>query len=173
MRRRTLVLNSWYFPSKIIGWQKAIKMRYEGTVEVLVEYDEQVSSPSVTWRIPAVVREVRQASRHQKGVKFSKLNVYVRDGFACQYCLVKLPMSALSYDHVVPRADGGKTTWENIVTCCKKCNAKKGRRSCDEAGMWPMRDPVRPAKLPLIPPVLEPGTAPAEWQDFLGASIAP
>ena len=83
-------------------------MIYEGTVDVLAEYEEQLCSPSVTWQMPAVVRLRRNVGSHKKGVKFSRMNVYQRDKFTCQYCGKKFRWSELTYDHLVPRARGGR-----------------------------------------------------------------
>ena len=113
--KRTLLLNSWYFPIKILRWEDAVKMKYEKTVDVVSEYDEEIRSPSVTWLTPAVVRLRRSIKGTKKGVKFSRVNVYTRDKYCCQYCGKRHPPEDLSYDHVVPRASGGKTCWNNIV----------------------------------------------------------
>lgn len=167
MTSRALLLSPWFFPLKILRWQDAIKMKYEGTIDVVVEYNEEVRSPSVTWKLPAVVRLKKMPSSQKKGVKFSRVNVYQRDRWCCQYCGNKFPMSKLSYDHVVPRAAGGRTVWENIVTACKPCNSKKDNKTCDESGMWPLTAPRRPASLPMAPPLVDLSKAPPEWYGFL------
>jgi len=172
MSERALLLTSWYFPVKIIHWHDAVKMIYEGTVDVVAEYDETISSPSVTWHMPAVIRLRRQIKNKKIGIKFSRVNVYTRDGFRCQYCgKGPLPARALSYDHVVPRSSGGKTAWENIVTACKTCNSLKDSMSCDEAGMWPKKAPSKPRALPLTGPLVDLETAPEEWKPFLQAHV--
>ncbi len=166
MSHRTLILNSWYLPVKVVHWQAAVNMRYKGTVDVVVEYSDTVSSPSVTWFVPAVVR-LRRPTGSKKAVKFSRVNVYTRDHYTCQYCGQRFPARALSYDHVVPRSAGGKTCWENIVTACKSCNAIKDDQTCDEAGMWPLSSPRRPKTLPLTAPLIDPVEAPEEWRPYL------
>lgn len=166
---RTLLLSPWYFPMKILRWEDAVKMRYEGTAEVVAEYAEEIRSPSVTWKMPAVMRLRRMPATSKRGVKFSRGNVYQRDGYRCQYCGRRFPMSLLSYDHVVPRAAGGRTDWTNIVTACRSCNTRKDSMTCDEAGMFPLTEPRRPRSLPLAGPRIDPDTAPAEWQAFLPA----
>ena len=167
MHTRTLLLSPYYLPLKVLRWQDAVKMKYEGTADVVAEYDDEICSPSVTWRMPAVMR-LRSMPRTQKrGLKFSRLNVYQRDGFRCQYCGDKFPIESLSYDHVVPRSAGGRTDWTNIVTACKKCNCRKANHSCDDAGMWPLRDPARPKSLPVQSPVLDRTSIPEEWLGFV------
>jgi 5-methylcytosine-specific restriction endonuclease McrA len=165
MHTRTLLLTPWYFPIQILRWQDAVKMKYEQTVDVIVEYEDEIRSPSVTWRVPAVVRLRRMAKVRGGGVRFCRRNVYQRDDYTCQYCGQKKSARELSYDHVVPRCAGGRTTWENIVAACHACNAKKDDQTCDEAGMWPRRQPRRPASLPLAPPLFD-RDVPAEWQGF-------
>lgn len=170
MSTRTLLLTPWYVPKQVLHWQDAVKMVYEGTVDVVVEYDEELRSPSVTWKMPAVIRLRKLARRSTRGaVKFSRANVYARDGHRCQYCGNHFAADELSYDHVVPKSAGGRRTWSNIVTACKACNSHKGSRTCDQAGMWPLRAAVEPVALPLLGPQIDAETAPAEWQDYLGA----
>jgi 5-methylcytosine-specific restriction endonuclease McrA len=168
---KTLLLAPWYIPLQILRWEDAIKMIYEGVVDVVVEYDEEISSPSVTWKLPAVIRLKKLGGRNQSGnkVKFSRQNVYARDGYRCQYCGNEFPPEKLTYDHVNPKSAGGRRTWDNIVTACARCNLKKSHKTCDEIGMWPLREPIQPKKLPLHPPVIDREVVPEEWQDFLGA----
>jgi 5-methylcytosine-specific restriction endonuclease McrA len=74
------------FPLKIITWQGAVKMKYEGTVDVLAEYDDEICSPSVTWQTPAVIRLRKNTTSKKHRVRFSRINIYTRDNFTCQYC---------------------------------------------------------------------------------------
>ncbi len=166
MTTRTLVLTPWYFPFSVVGWEDAITLVYLDKVDVIVEYDEEVRSPSTSMKVPAVVRLRGKVSPIKRGVRFSRFNVYVRDGFTCAYCSTKLPMSKLTYDHVLPRSRGGRTVWENIVTACALCNAKKADKTPEEARMRPRKPPYRPASLPLAAPLVDPSTAPIEWRDF-------
>src|SRR4051812_15668156 len=115
MNAQTLVLTPWYTPHKIISWQTAVVMSFLDKVEIVEEYDEILRSPSVSMKVPAVVRLKKSIGGIKRGVKFSKLNVLQRDGFRCQYCGAKGSADQLNYDHVIPRAQGGKTGWDNIV----------------------------------------------------------
>ncbi|HEY8097441.1 MAG TPA: HNH endonuclease [Methylobacter sp.] len=169
MSHKTLLLTPWFFPIKILRWEDAVKMKYEGTIEVVAEYEETISSPSVTWKMPAVIRLKKLKVRKKIGVKFSRSNVYARDDFTCQYCRKKLPAKLLTYDHVVPRRSGGRTTWENIVTACSPCNSRKDSKTCDESGMFPINWPKRPASLPISSPIFSQDNIPAEWEDYVGA----
>lgn len=172
MSTRTLLLTVWYFPVRVLHWQDAVKMIYENTVEVVAEYDEDLCSPSVTWKMPAVVRLRRNVGSKKRGVKFSRMNVYQRDNFICQYCGKKFRWNELTYDHIVPRSRGGRTNFSNIVTACKPCNARKSNLTCDQAGMFPLNRPTHPKALPLASPLLYPGTIPAQWEPYLAPYVA-
>ncbi len=149
MEPQTLLLTPWYTPHKIISWQKAITMLFTGDVEVVEEYDESLASPSIVMKTPAVVRLKRAIGRIKRGIKFSRQNVLTRDNFQCQYCGTKGTYETLNYDHVIPRNQGGETTFENIVAACYPCNGKKANRTPEQAGMTLMSKPHRPKSLPL------------------------
>ena len=166
----TLMLTPWMAPHRVISWQRAVVLLYLGKVEVLEEYDDWLVAPSTTLRTPAVVRlwlHVSGGSVSTKNkVRFSRMNVFTRDGFRCQYCGERKGIDELNYDHVVPRVRGGKTVWENIVTSCYACNDRKGSRTPDQAGMKLLRKPLTPKSLPLAP-VLGPGKdVPPAWRVY-------
>jgi 5-methylcytosine-specific restriction endonuclease McrA len=152
---------------RVVSWQVAVKLVYEERVETLASYDEKVSSPSVTWRIPAVIRHKRQTPRRSARVTFSRANIYLRDNYECQYCGKKFSSGDLTLDHVVPRSQGGPRTWENIVTACRRCNSTKANLSCDDAGMFPLREPRIPLTLPLVPKRFGVPSIPIQWIPFL------
>src|SRR4029077_4227246 len=114
----------------------------------------------------AVVRLKKAIGGKKQAVRFSRVNVYTRDGFRCQYCGEKKEMRGLNYDHVVPRVRGGKTTWENIVTSCYACNDRKGSRTPEEAGMKLLRKPIKPTSLPLAPVVRFEKDVPSVWRMY-------
>lgn len=146
---RTLVLDQGYQPHRVIDWKRAICMLFEGKVEVIEEYDEEIRSVTIVIKMPAVVRLLRKVTR-RKSIKFSRMNVAARDKFRCQYCKRKLPLRKLTYDHVVPRSKGGKTRWENIVSACYPCNERKSNKTPEEAGMKLLREPEKPRSLPVV-----------------------
>lgn len=167
MERHTLVLNPWMAPHRVCSWQEGVCLLVKGTVDVLEEYDEVASSPSTSFQIPAVVRLRKPVATHKKGVKFSRINVFTRDNFTCQYCGTKKTMKDLNYDHVTPRVRGGKTVWENIVTSCYPCNDKKAGRTPDQAGMILRKTPVKPKSLPMTQPLLGLRHIPDIWRAYL------
>lgn len=127
----TLVLNAdglpiSYLPLSAIQWKEAITYLWLDKVHVLEWYDDWVVR-SASWetRVPAVIM-MKDMMRRRRTPRFSKYNVFLRDTFHCQYCSTQFPRSQLTLDHVLPLSKGGSTTWENIVTACSPCNAKKG-----------------------------------------------
>lgn len=164
---RTLLLSQGYEPIKVISWQRAITLLTLGKVEVIEEYDDEIRAVSLVIKIPAVVRLLRAFRRHAKPVKFSRINIYARDGYKCQYCGTKCTISELTYDHVVPRAKGGRTTWENIVTCCYPCNYQKGNRTPTEAKMALRSTPTRPEWVPAVTIRVSTRSMPDAWRDYV------
>lgn len=164
---RTLLLSQGYEPIKVISWQRAITLLSLGKVEVIEEYDAEIRAVSLVIKIPAVVRLLRAFRRHAKPVKFSRINIYARDGYKCQYCGDKCGISELTYDHVMPRAQGGRTTWENIVTCCYPCNYAKGNRTPTEARMALRNVPSRPQWIPAVTIRVSTKSVPDAWRDYL------
>lgn len=164
---RTLVLSQGFEPVKIVSWQRALTLLFLGKVEVIEEYDRNVKTTSLVIKIPAVVRLREAFRRHKKPVKFSRINIYGRDKYTCQYCGVKKLISELTYDHVVPRSKGGKTTWTNIATCCSDCNRKKANRTPVEAGMRLLKTPVQPTATPVLVVTVSRESVPDAWRDYL------
>jgi 5-methylcytosine-specific restriction endonuclease McrA len=164
---RTLVLSQAYEPVKIVSWQRAITLLFLGKAEVIEEYDRDIKTTSIVIKIPAVVRLLNAFRRHKKAVKFSRINIYGRDKYSCQYCGAKKSINELTYDHVVPRAQGGKTVWSNIVTCCEACNRHKANRTPDQAGMRLLKVPVQPTAMPVLVVAVSRESVPDAWRDYL------
>jgi len=162
-----LLLNITYEPLKIINWKKAITLLFLGKVEVIEEYSREIHSVTFTLKLPSVVRLLQMVKRPKSPVKFSRQNIYSRDRYQCQYCGSKYTSEELTYDHVIPKSRGGKTRWENIVTCCVECNRKKGGRTPSEASMDLIRHPARPTWVPAIRITLEFQKVPETWRDYL------
>ena len=166
---QTLMLTPWMQPHKIISWERAVVLTYLGKVEVLESWADELRGPSVTMKAPAVVRLTRGSVAKKQTIRFSRINVFTRDKFRCQYCGEQKPLKKLNYDHVIPRVNGGKTVWENIVTSCYACNDRKGSRTPEEAGMKLLRKPRKPDSLPVVPPIrLDEGELPVLWQPYIG-----
>ena len=153
-------------------------MWFGGRAEILEAYDQTVRSPSLEVRVPAVVRHV--SGTHNwwatKGVRFNRRTVLLRDGGRCQYCGQKVSPELATYDHLVPRCKGGRTTWDNIVTCCFSCNQRKGDQTPEAARMRLLSDPRKPrvGTIPVLPGLRGcrqvPLDVPASWLPYLGKS---
>jgi 5-methylcytosine-specific restriction endonuclease McrA len=164
---QTLVLSQSFEPIKIVSWQRAITLLFLGKCEVIEEYERDIKTTSLVIKIPSVVRLLNAFRRHRKPTKFSRVNIYGRDGYSCQYCGVKKPLDELTYDHVVPRAQGGTTNWLNIVTCCNPCNGRKANRTPAQAGMKLRKLPVQPIAAPVLVVTVSKTSVPDAWRDYV------
>ena len=129
-----------YFPLSLWNWQTALKAVFLDRVTIVSEYDREVHSPSTAIKLPSVIA-LKKFIRQPRFPAFTRFNLFLRDQFSCQYCGSE---EDLTFDHVVPRAQGGVTSWTNITTACASCNLKKGGRTPKEADMRPTRWPYRP-----------------------------
>ncbi len=146
----TLVLNAAYQPINRVSWQEAFRLVFTGRAEIVETYaDRVVRSARAAFPVPSIVRFVRMVrSVFRRGIRFNRRNVYLRDKGRCQYCGDKVSLDGFSFEHVIPRAQGGKTSWENIVVACIPCNRRKGGRTPEQARMRLRSKPVRPRSLP-------------------------
>jgi hypothetical protein len=153
--RRCLLLNADFSPLRIIDWQKAIvwSIRYENDtnygIEILSYYDKIVinGTSGKQYSVPCVARSKTFLNLYNKKIHFSKNRLLIRDNYTCQYCGIRLPPAQLTLDHVIPRSrinDQVKTDWMNIVASCRKCNAKKGNKTPQEANMNILTQPTKP-----------------------------
>jgi 5-methylcytosine-specific restriction endonuclease McrA len=160
-----LVLDAAYRPIKQVSWKKAMIMYFQEKIEIIKEYEDKwINSPNKRFKIPAVVRLIDFVFKFPFGVKLSRTNILIRDNAECQYCSKKLNRKRFTVDHVVPRSKGGKSSWENLVACCSKCNTHKGDKSPKEAGLKLKNIPVQP-KVNLFRYIH--GETPEPWLDFL------
>jgi 5-methylcytosine-specific restriction endonuclease McrA len=157
-----------YYPLSLWSWQDAIKAVFLDRVNIIAEYEHSVSSPSFSMRLPSVVclKTYVQPSRNPA---FTRFNVFLRDRFSCQYCNEPFPTQELTFDHVIPRSKGGRTTWENVVTSCSACNLRKGNRLPRQCGMIPFYPPFQPTAFQLQENgrSFPPNFLHESWRDFL------
>ncbi|MEQ9453947.1 MAG: HNH endonuclease [Phycisphaeraceae bacterium] len=100
--------------------------------------------------VPKVIRLLGYDKLPNQAVKLNRRNIFARDRNLCQYCGQHFPTSELSLDHILPRAQGGGSSWENLVCCCVACNSRKGGRTPRQANMQLIRKPVKPTRNPVI-----------------------
>lgn len=115
------------------------------------ENEETINTVNYSFRIPQVIKLNSYDKIPRQRVVFCRSNLYKRDNFQCQYCAIKPGTEELTIDHVLPRCQGGMTTWENCVICCPECNKIKGGRLPHEvkhkkfpSGMKLLKEPVMP-----------------------------
>lgn len=155
-----------YYPLSLWSWQDVVKAVWQDRVDVVSTYDKVVRSPSMAFQLPSVV-SLKDFVDQDRSPAFTRFNLFLRDQFACQYCGVG--GSDMTFDHVIPRSRGGRTTWENIVTACAPCNLRKGGRTPAEAGMPPRSRPERPSawRLQALGRRFPPHYLHESWLDYL------
>ncbi len=167
--QNVLLLNAGFEPLRVVSWQRAFVLIFQGKVEILEEYASIIHTVSREFKVPAVIRMRRWVNLKRPGpiIRFSRSNIYLRDDHKCQYCYVSFSERELTLDHVLPVVRGGKKTWENIVAACVRCNQRKGNRTPDEANMKLTRRPVKPNWLPGLVGTIRATSAPSLWAPYL------
>lgn len=172
-----LVLNKLFMAIHIISVRRAIILLCKDLAEVINYEDGQFASYNfTTWRevsefrarhvkndddefvhtssspiqVPRVIRLLGYEKLPRQTVKFNRRNIFARDNNQCQYCGKRFPTTELSLDHIIPRSQGGQSTWENIVCACVACNVRKGGRTPKQAHMSLIRKPEKPKRSPLL-----------------------
>ena len=149
MNQEVLVLNSDYEPLNVCPARRAIVLVYLGKADIL-HHCEGVATHTLTGAesVPSVVKLRSQVRRPLPELKLSRRTIFARDNYTCQYC--GMVTKDLTIDHIIPKRAGGPATWENLVCCCKKCNAKKSDKLLHQSGMKLLRQPRRPRYTPYI-----------------------
>jgi 5-methylcytosine-specific restriction endonuclease McrA len=171
-----LVLNRFYMAVHVVNARRAFCLLFRELAEVIYieegryanydfaswqlmselraddrqEHDDWVTAVNFQIQVPRVIRLLTYDRVPRRTVRFNRRNLFARDAHQCQYCGSDFPPGQLSFDHVIPRSRGGKTTWENIVSCCFRCNARKGGNTPHEAQMKLIRTPHKPRHSPLL-----------------------
>lgn len=176
-----LVLNAdyrplCYFPLSVCSWQDAVRAMFTGRVDVAEFYEEYIHSPSFSIKIPSVI-VLKNFVSSFRYPPFTRRNLYLRDMFCCGYCGregfihgVRAGV-ALTMDHVHPKSKGGAKNWQNIISCCEGCNAKKGDKTLKEVGFNLRYKPYRPNMRELWQNSLkissEASNVPAQWLTYI------
>ena len=178
-----LVLNRSYLPIHLTSVRRALTLVYAETARVLDEHyetfdftgwrcrptppsHERLGTTSGSLPVPRTIVLKGFDQLPRRHVRYSRANVFARDDFTCQYCGDRPLRSQLNLDHVVPRAQAGRTCWENVVASCVRCNRRKGGRTPEQAGLRLRRPPSRPRWTPALA-LPEPADRFVEWQPFL------
>ena len=178
----TLVLSTAFEPMRKVSWQDAMSMWVAGKVEIVSEYSDRfIRTAKKTFNVPSVVRFVKNVfKRWSRPVKFSKHNIYIRDNGKCQYCSKKVSVKQATFDHVMPKAQGGKTSWKNIVISCFECNQIKRNQTPEQAKRNRTKEqkkrklfekpinPTKPKSLTVKDSFQVNGEIPDDWKMWLG-----
>lgn len=166
--KQVLVLNADFNPISIsplstCTWQVAITLVLQDKATALSYYEDTIRTVNKEYAMPSVI--VMKAFKHfEHKAKFSKFNVKLRDDFKCQYCGYRFSHKSLTVDHVIPRAKGGKTSYDNLVAACKPCNTRKGHQT----KLSPLRKPYVPTYYELARKMLKAEKEiNSHWRPFL------
>ena len=112
--------------------------------------DDWIRTVSNEIQVPRIIRLLSYDRLPKQTVKLNRRNLFARDSNQCQYCGKRFATTDLTLDHVIPRSQGGKATWDNIVCACLHCNIRKGGRTPRQAHMSLIRKPEKPKRSPLL-----------------------
>jgi hypothetical protein len=170
LHTKVLILNRSYLPIHVTSVKRAFVLLYQGIAKAVNEqyqtFDFDSWSDLSISTVPRVILLVAYDRVPKRQVRFSRFNIYARDKLTCQYCHRHLPRQELNLDHVIPRSQGGVSTWENVVCSCHECNRRKGGRTPQQAGMLLARNPVRPQWTPFMQETFSLSRY-REWTPFL------
>lgn len=190
-----LVLNKHYAAVRVVTARRAMSLLVRRIAEIVSVEDSQWQSYDFdSWREISQLRSQYERERHEwircvrfdiavprilrllcydrlprRPVKFNRRNIFARDGNRCQFCGLRFPAAELSLDHILPRSQGGETSWTNIVCCCVKCNVRKGGRTPAQAHMRLINEPTRPKRSPVVTIQLT-SEKYASWKHFLNTA---
>lgn len=134
---KTLLLNHACFPLSFLSWKRVVRLVVKDKVFVDHYWDHEIpyNGGNSSFKLPAVIRLKNYVPFHIKRRRYNRAGVFKRDGNTCQYCGKMQRANLLTIDHIVPRANGGQTSWENCVACCFDCNNKKSSMTLKKSGM--------------------------------------
>ena len=187
-----LLLNRLYMAVRVVSARRALTLLYRELAEVVsvddgeylsYDFDDWVEVSQAKQRfepekhdwirtvhfqvaVPKIVRLLCYDKLPAAGVKLNRRNLFARDQNRCQYCGRRFPTSELSLDHVIPRSQGGKNSWTNIVCACIHCNVKKGGRTPQQAHLKLITPPAKPKRSPVLTIKLSDSKY-ASWKQFL------
>lgn len=167
LHENVLVLNATYEPINLCNVKRAIILVFKGTAVVLEKNHHKLSSAKKSFDVPSVIRLSKYIQIPFKKVELTRKNILIRDKNTCQYCGDIFPALELTIDHIIPKAKGGQTRWDNVVACCKVCNNKKGKMSSWEAGMPLIKKPSVPNYIYFLHIIRYFGNNHQEWMKYL------
>ena len=160
---KALVLNASYEPLSVVPVRRAVVLVLRNRADVVASNGKIWRSERINMASPSVIR-LRQFVKvpYARRVPLNRRAVFIRDGNQCQYCA----RTAENIDHVIPKAQGGAHTWENVVASCRRCNTKKGGRTPEQAGLKLRRRPRVPRRHSWVLVAIGSELDPA-WEQYL------
>ncbi len=166
--KKVLVLNADYRALAVCNVYKAFLLVYMQKAEITdTKKKIKLRTVSKSYDVPSVIRLNKYVHIPYKGIMMTRQNIFKRDGNECQYCKSK---KNLTIDHVIPKSRGGKSTWENLVTACRRCNTSKGSKTLEEAGMKLSKKPFKPSFVMFLRDFS--GTTDENWNSYLNLKQA-
>ena len=144
MSKKTLLLNASYEVLSFIPERKVWKLLFKEKVDVISNWDEVISWGSGKINHPSILKLKEHVKRNYFNSNFSRKALIKRDKSTCQYCTRKLTASQITIDHVLPRCQGGITSFINCVVSCQDCNSKKADKTPEQAKMSLLKRPTHP-----------------------------
>ncbi len=168
---RVLVLNQTFEPLRVCSARRAVVLVFTGKAERIEDSPRLFRSPSTVLVVPAVIRLQSFVRKPvPPSVSFNKKNILKRDAFTCQYC-ARNGGERMTIDHIIPKSLGGRTVWENVVSCCRACNLRKGSKRPAEAGMSLLRKPGKPRSPLSLGLFVHSAPHTASWWKYLPAEV--
>ncbi len=158
--------DGYYQGFDVNSWSELSQLNYEYKNEISAKKLEWINTSYEPFQVPRIIRYLNYDQYHEKKVKFSRRNIFIRDNYTCAYCGKKYPVEKLQLEHIIPKSKGGTTTWKNTVCACHECNFKKSNRTPEEAGMKLIKEPFVPKVLPFKGRFL-PKKRYKEWDNFV------
>jgi 5-methylcytosine-specific restriction endonuclease McrA len=161
-----LVLNATYEPLSVVSLRRAVVLLLKEKAEIVEAAEAELRSEHVIMPMPLVIRLVYYVRiPYRVSLPLTRRTVLARDHYACQYCGDQPPRKELTVDHVLPRSRGGRTTWDNVVAACQRCNGRKGNRTPEEANMRLRSRPSQPRYVALA--MIESADARQVWRKYI------
>lgn len=163
LNRQVLLLNQNFEPFAVCSAQRAMILLFLQKVQLVEMYDESIHSVSATFPYPSVIRLQRYVHKPFKKIILNRKNIIRRDSNRCQYCGKN--SQPMTVDHIIPKSLGGGDSWENLICACLRCNAKKGSRTPEQAGLQLLKKPKKPSHLLFLHSMI--GKPHQSWKPYL------